>query len=237
MTFPESYPAVVGVIATPAGLRLLKKKALPVDAIELRVDHMLANKVAVEEMEAALAKRLYPVLTTLRIPAEGGAWKWGAKERRELFLRLLPQVEAIDVELASVGAMKGVIAEARRLRKPVIFSAHSLQRPATPLIFARWLSQFEQAWLQNFEPVPQTMLKVASQIKSWHDLKELAGLLVNHHEWPLVVMGTGPFGTQSRSVLTSLGSRLIYGYLDKSTAPGQPSAKEAREIALASRVL
>jgi 3-dehydroquinate dehydratase-1 len=46
-------------------------------------------------------------------------------------------------------------------------------------------------------------------------------------------MGLGPHAAQSRSVLTALGSRLVYGYLDEAAAPGQPSAAEVRKMARA----
>jgi 3-dehydroquinate dehydratase-1 len=68
-------------------------------------------------------------------------------------------------------------------------------------------------------------------------LQQLAALLVNHPGWPLAVMGLGPYASQSRSVLTALGSRLIYGYLDQPAAPGQPSAAEVRKMVLAVRNL
>jgi 3-dehydroquinate dehydratase-1 len=50
-------------------------------------------------------------------------------------------------------------------------------------------------------------------------------------------MGLGPYAAQSRAVLTALGSRLAYGYLDQAAAPGQPSAAEVRKMVLAVRVM
>src|SRR5437016_5920629 len=104
MTFPKAHPVVLGTVTTPAGLRCLARKKLPADAVEVRVDALLAEKVPVEEIEAALRKKKHPVLLTLRIPAEGGQRAWNVAERRKLFLRLLPLVEAIDVELATAKA-------------------------------------------------------------------------------------------------------------------------------------
>src|SRR5476649_1592801 len=114
MKFPETHPVVLGTVTTPSGLRCLARKKLPADAVEVRVDALLAEKIPVEEIEAALRRKKHPVLLTLRIPAEGGQRAWKVKERRELFLRLLPNVEAIDVELATASAMHPVIDEARR---------------------------------------------------------------------------------------------------------------------------
>jgi 3-dehydroquinate dehydratase-1 len=227
MKFPETYPIVLGTVTTRAGLRCLTRKKLPSDAIEVRVDALLAEKVTVEEIETALKKKKHPVLLTLRIPAEGGQRAWRVAERRALFLRLVPLVEAIDVELATAKAMQPVIDEARRTGKTVVFSAHAISKPATPAQIARWVNQFNHQ--------PSTILKIAARIKSWRDLQQLAALLVNHPEWLIAVMGLGPYASQSRAVLTSLGSRLVYGWLDLAAAPGQPSAAETRKMALAVR--
>jgi 3-dehydroquinate dehydratase-1 len=229
MKFPEAHPVVLGTVTTLSGLRCLARKKLPADAVEVRVDALLAKKAPVEKIETALRKKKHPVLLTLRILAEGGQRAWKVAERRELFLRLLPHVEAIDVELATARAMRSVIDEARRTGKTVVLSAHAILKPASPAQIARWVGQFD--------PLPSTILKIAARIKSWRDLQQLAALLVNHPEWPLAAMGLGPYAAQSRAVLMALGSRLVYGYLDQAAAPGQPSAAEVRKMVLAVRKL
>src|SRR5260370_16707232 len=105
MKFPQDHPVVVGTVATAPGLRCLTRKTVPAQAIEVRVDALLAEKVPVEAIEAALKQRKHPVLLTLRIPAEGGRRAWKVAERRELFLLLLPQVEAIHLELPTPQAL------------------------------------------------------------------------------------------------------------------------------------
>ena len=229
MKFPETHPIVLGTVTTKEGLRLLARKKIPADAVEIRIDALLAEKVPVDEIEIALKKKKHPVLLTLRIPPEGGQIAWKVVERRELFLSLLPYVEAIDVELATARAMQPVIDEARRTSKTVVLSAHAIEKPATPAQFAHWVGQFNHS--------PSTILKVAARIASWRDLQQLAALLVNHPELPVAVMGLGPHAAQSRAVLTALGSRLVYGYLDQPAAPGQPSASEAKKMVLAIRNL
>jgi 3-dehydroquinate dehydratase-1 len=229
MKFPEAHPIVLGTVTTAAGLRFLARQSFPADAIEVRVDALLAEKVPMEKIEAALRARKHPVLVTLRISAEGGKWTWKLADRRALALQLLPHADAIDVELATARAMQPVLDEARRTGKAVVLSAHAISNPASPAQIARWVRQFD--------PLQATILKVAAQIKSWRDLQQLAALLVNHPGWPIAVMGLGPYAAQSRAVLTALGSRLVYGYLDHPAAPGQPSAAEARKMVLAVRNL
>ena len=222
MKFPEKHPVVIGSVMTPAGLRVLARKQIPADAVEVRVDALLAKKVTPDEIEAALKARKHPVLLTLRIPPEGGHRPWKVAERRELYLRLVPHVEAIDVELATAKAMESVIAAARKSGKTVVLSAHAIKKPATAAQMA--------AWVGGFNAQSKTILKVAAQIKTWRDLQQLAAILINRPEWPVAVMGLGPYAAQSRSVLTALGSRLVYGYLDEAAAPGQPSAAEVRKM-------
>lgn len=217
MKFPAAQPAVVGSVITPGGLRVLMRAKLPADAVEIRVDALLVQKVPLAKIEAALHARRHPVLLTLRLPAEGGHRSWKRAERRDLFLRLLPLVEAIDIELASLGILSDVLAEAQRLGKTLILSAHALKAPATPAQFAKWRRQHDAT--------PGAILKIASFIKSWRDLQRLAALLVNQPERAIAVMGVGPHAGQSRMVLAALGSRLVYGYLDQPAAPGQPSAQ------------
>jgi 3-dehydroquinate dehydratase-1 len=220
MKFPSQAPVVVGSVISGAGLRLLGRAAVPADAVEVRVDALLAEGVALGEIETALERRRHPVLLTLRIPAEGGQRAWTVPERRELFLRLLPWVEAIDVELATASALGAVTAEAERLGKTVVYSAHAIAKPATAARFAGWEARFR--------PGPGRILKVASRIAAWRDLQRLAAVLVNHPDWAVAVMGLGPQAGRSRAVLAALGSRLVYGYLDRPAAPGQPSAAEVR---------
>jgi 3-dehydroquinate dehydratase-1 len=212
---------LVGVISTRDGLRQLARVGAA-DVMEVRADALLAAVVPADEIESALRRRTHPVLLTLRVSKEGGKYPWKLPERRSLFLRLLPLVEAIDVELATAAAMAPVVAEAHRQGKCVILSAHAIDKPATPLQFSKWIDQYASA--------PATILKIASRIESWRDLQQLAAVLVNYPDWQVAVMGIGPQAAQSRHVLAALGSRLVYGYLDVPSAAGQPSAAEVRKM-------
>jgi 3-dehydroquinate dehydratase-1 len=222
MKFPVAHPAVVGSITTAAGLKKLGLKKLPVDAVEIRLDALRAVGIDLAKVEKALHARRHPVLLTVRIPSEGGHGPCLVAERIDLYLHLLPLVEAIDLELATVKPMRIVVREAMRQGKTVVFSAHALAHPASQEQVAKWISQYDGE--------PNTILKIAAHIRSWRDLQQLAALLVNHPDWPIAVMGLGPHARQSRSVLAALGSRLVYGYLDKPAAPGQPSAAQVRKL-------
>jgi 3-dehydroquinate dehydratase-1 len=222
MIFPQKFPAVVGSVTTPAGLRMLARAKIPADVVEIRADALLAAGVTVERIESALKARRHPVLLTLRIPAEGGHRPWKPAERRALYLRLLPEVEAIDIELASARAMAPVLAAARARRLSLVLSAHALKWPATPAQLARWCGQFT--------PRPREILKIAAQTPTRADLQRLAAILVARPAWNVAVMGLGTLGAHSRAALAMLGSCLVYGWLDKSAAPGQPAAAAMRKM-------
>ena len=222
LQFPTHTPTVIGTIMTAPGLRFLGRAGLASDAAEVRVDALLADKVGLDKIEAALAKRQVPVLLTLRIPPEGGKREWIARERREIFLRLMPHVEAVDLELATFATLRPVAEAARQQKKTVILSAHAIESPLLPAQIAKWI---ELSGAQ-----PDAILKIAGLIESWRDLQQLAAVLVNHPDRPVAVMGLGPYAAQSRSVLAALGSRLVYGYLDRPAALGQPSAAEVRKM-------
>jgi 3-dehydroquinate dehydratase-1 len=223
MQFPAAHPAVIGSITTPDGLSLLAERDSAADAAEVRVDSLLGQGATADGIEEALRERRHPVLLTLRIPEEGGRISWEQYERRELYRRLLPLVEAIDVELATVRELDPLLTEALAAGKTVVLSAHALDRPPPSAQFGRWLREHD-------EHDAKTILKVAAHIDSWRDLQRLAAMLVNNPEKQIAVMGLGPHAAQSRSVLAALGSRLVYGWLDESAAPGQPSVTEVRAM-------
>jgi 3-dehydroquinate dehydratase-1 len=223
MKFPAAHPAVIGSVTTLDGLSLLGAEQTPADAIEVRVDALLAQGVPVEQIESALEDRKHPVLLTLRIPDEGGHHPWEDGERNDLYERLLPFGEAIDIELATAPGLKSVVAAALATEKTVVLSAHAFLKSPPPEQFSQWLKLHEA-----FDP--KTILKVAAHIDTWRDLQRLAALLVNYPEKQIAVMGLGPHAPQSRSVLAALGSRLVYGWIDHAAAPGQPSASEVRKM-------
>lgn len=215
-------PVYVGTIITARGLRLLNRVKLPAQIVEVRVDELLSKGVSTKNIELALLKRAHPVLLTLRLPSEGGSYVWRGKEREELFMRLLPQAELVDVELAAVKPMRKVIAAAHHEGKSVILSAHSLKHPASAATLAKLVDRFASHEASCY--------KIAAQVRTQDDIQRLASLLFHHQNHPWVIMGTGPLASYTRVMFSILGSRLAYGYLDAPAAPGQPSLVKLRKF-------
>lgn len=216
-------PVFVGCITTPRGLRLLNRVKLPAQLIEVRVDELLAKGQSLQQIELALLKRAHPVLITLRIRKEGGAYNWRKGEREAAFLKLLPFAELIDVELAEVRPMRRVLAAAEKAGKSVILSSHSLQRPVNPARLKTLVAAFARH--RNV-----SCFKIAARLNNQDDIQQLASLLFTHQDHPWAVMGVGPLAAHTRLIFAVLGSRLAYGYLDAPAAPGQPSVAKLRSL-------
>ncbi|MFQ3671125.1 MAG: type I 3-dehydroquinate dehydratase [Verrucomicrobiia bacterium] len=211
---------VVGCVSTRGGLSQLSHVRQDADVIEVRVDALLQSETPKAAILRALRGRKTPVLLTLRTSDEGGQFNWKSTERIRWFEELMPYADAIDVELRNVGALKPVIQRARHQGRGLILSAHSLKRKLTRGRLERWLELFVRHQANVY--------KLASLARTEKDLEVLVRFLLDHRGRKLAVMATGPQAGVSRLVLPALGSRLVYGYLDQPSAPGQPSCAELR---------
>ncbi len=213
----EKSCAIVGCVSTPRGLSLLAKPPREIDFIELRLDMLLAAGAKHEEIARKLSKRKKPVFLTPRIPAEGGAYKWKAKERESLLDELLPWADGFDIELRTIEAMKKFLEIGREHKMIGILSAHSPKKT---------LDDHDMLGIvQKFVSIGGSMLKVAALAKSHRDIAVMVSALSFSRGIPIAMMATGPLAGVSRIVLPLMGSKLVYGYLDEPTAPGQPEAR------------
>jgi 3-dehydroquinate dehydratase-1 len=212
----------VGVISTPAGLRLLTKKSLPVELCEVRLDILCAKGVTLNTLLPLLKKRKHPVILTPRSPKEGGVYKWKAREREIVSTLLLPYVDWIDLELRELDSLKEIYDTALRLKARPVLSAHFFNSTPPEKELRKIVKQFQRRKAGCY--------KIAARLQKPADLFNLAAILRDNprNEWALMGMGTE--ATRSRVVLSLLGSRLVYGYLDKPTAPGQQSIRQISRL-------
>jgi 3-dehydroquinate dehydratase-1 len=210
----SSLPQVAGVLSSLPENYLTRIKQASPDLVELRIDQMTAG----EDWLAAGRKiegEKIPVLGTLRLKTEGGAWPASDEERLPLLNQALGAFSAIDVELASPLAER-LAPVAHELGKVLILSHHnfaeteSLQALRTIVERARHLGG-----------VP----KVATMVKSSADIETLLALLKETPSAALCVIGMGPLAEGTRIEFPARGSCITYGYLDRPSAPGQPSAE------------
>ncbi|MEO0452673.1 MAG: type I 3-dehydroquinate dehydratase [Verrucomicrobiota bacterium] len=208
----------VGTITTPEGLRYLQRRETGSDLIEVRVDSLRAAEVEEDEIVSRLKKRKSPVLLTLRTTIEGGEYPWKSTERINLFEKLIPYGDAVDLELHNMRYVQPLLQQARDLGKGVILSTHSIQRKITYGKAVRLIDEFRKYRVQVY--------KMATLVRTKEDLRVLVQLLIEFPHLRLGLMGVGPLADLSRQVLPLVGSKLVYGYLDEAAAPGQPPIGE-----------
>ncbi len=225
-----SGPLVVGVAdsaATLTACAALPPSQRPYDLVEARVD--LFDRQALPPEAAAACARLEetgtPVLVTVRSSAQGGRYAGTEPARLALFRDALRVASWIDVE--DDAPIAGDVARlvAAQPGGQLVVSHHDFAR--TPPL-DDLLAVVDRA----HEGAPTAIAKVATAVNSEADRAVLRALLARRPERTAVIgMGDDAF----RIELAAAGSRLAYGFVGASTAPGQTSAQvlHARLLAAA----
>jgi 3-dehydroquinate dehydratase-1 len=206
----ENGPFVAGVLSSLEG-----NIPLAGDIVEVRLDKMRRPADWLERCRA-IESGGKPVLLTIRLRSEGGEWPADDEARLALYEQGLEAVSAVDVELNS-RICADVMRAAKKLGKVCLVSLHDFEK--TPPL-AELGSIVERVWQNGAVP------KVATMLRSEADVQTLRALLAAKRAGPLCVIGMGDGWRQTRVEFPKLGSCLTYGYLDRSTAPGQISAAE-----------
>lgn len=163
-----------------------------------------------------------PVLATMRLTADGGRWTVDA-ERRPWFEQAIAVASFVDVEVDSVIA-GDVIGLAHQRGRRVVASYHDFA--GTPD------ADKLDAVVDRGRALGADIVKIATVVDGTGDHDRLIDLLRRQRaafsgKWPgLAIIGMGSFGVPLRSYLPAVGSRLTYGYLDRTVAPGQIPAGE-----------
>lgn len=212
-------PRIVGIVSTLTTVPALLADPNPgCDVVEVRLDRM---DTAASDWEAALRTIEadgYPVIATIRIPAEGGQWQQSDEDRQPLFERALAAVACIDIELRSP-LLPGLAAQAEASNKAIIISHHDYERTPSLDELAR---VFDQA-----AGYANAVVKIAVRVNEPQDSHRLGTFLDQYAvQAPLCLIGMGDLGQSTRLEFPRRGSCLAYGHIDGSTAPGQLSCRE-----------
>ncbi len=211
-------PLVCGVIVKSIDFtgvnRALKAGA---DLIEVRLDTFSKRGITdIAEPLKRLKAKGVPLLLTIRSSKEGGTGGKGrltSAERLALFIELMPLVDAVDIELSSVGIIKKVVKAARGKKKRVIVSFHDFKATPGREKLLRIIKEARGAGAD--------IVKIASSVKGKVELSRLAGLLTDNKD--LIVIGMGRKGSASRVFFPILGSLITYSGITGTNAPGQLS--------------
>ncbi|MFV1996125.1 MAG: type I 3-dehydroquinate dehydratase [Verrucomicrobiales bacterium] len=189
------------------------------DLVEFRLDSL---DTAAPCLREAMDRLTVPSIITARHPEEGGDRSLSNDERHRLLCSFLPHADAIDIEIRSLPELAPVLEEAGRAGVSVILSHHDFEETPDPAELQRIVERAAEAGAD--------MAKIATRLNSVADLFTLTGLFERPAPIPVSAMGMGKLGRVSRLLLAQCGSRLNYGYLTRSNAPGQWPAARLKEL-------
>lgn len=214
-----SEARIVGVITSPAELRVAERMRPTPDFFELRLDCLYP---AIDVVEERVPKLKAPLIITARHPAEGGAHHLSPKQRHALLLRFLPHARYIDVELRSAESMQSILESAKRRKVGRIISFHDFK--STP----HWRSLHAKARAAKSQGAD--IFKVATRTDTPAQLARLFEFVAKQPELPISAMGIGKLGAVSRIVLSRRGSKLNYASLGRQQIDGQLSIEQLRSV-------
>jgi len=221
---PGLIPLVVGVISTPEGLEKTSvETSWPCDVVEIRLDLIGEESCDWPVAALRLTKAGIGTLLTVRHVSEGGRWSGDEHARLDCYIQGLPHVTGVDVEL-NASILPDIVALASG-KVTVIGSHHQFRHmpSATEL----------QAVVKDGAAAGVDVTKIAAYANDRTELNRLINLLKKNASKPICAMAMGPMGSESRVELPLVGSCLTYGYIDKPSAPGQPSAADIRDQLIA----
>jgi 3-dehydroquinate dehydratase-1 len=188
------------------------------DMIELRLDLVKDPIPAIKAVRLATTK---PIIATNRLKTEGGEFQGSERDRIELLLQAAPYADLVDIEL--MASLRDEFMA--RVNKPVIVSYHDFQGMPDVEEMA--------VILESMKNTGASLAKIAVTPKSLKDNLRILGVLLDV-DMPVSMIAMGDIGRHLRAVAPLYGSALTYGFVAKSTAPGQMSLAE---LCLAKKLL
>lgn len=217
-----SRPAMAAVFTEPVGDEALGAINLAADVAEIRIDRFLQ---LVPDTMTSNVRRLatLPLILTIRMAEEGGAWGGPEEDRLDLFKELIPLVDGVDIELAS-DIFDDVQDAAQEHNKAVIASSHHFT--ATPAEEA--LQELLQEGRYQREA---NYVKIAASAKTKEEYQRLAAFTLNNKDSGVIVVAMDEYGPLSRIAFPSLGSCLTYASANGApAAPGQLGYQETYSL-------
>ncbi|MCD8140345.1 MAG: type I 3-dehydroquinate dehydratase [Planctomycetaceae bacterium] len=194
-------------------LALIRQAALePADCYELRLDN-LEEPALVEELVAACDR---PIMATCRSVEEGGNYRGGFANRRDILRRaILAGVEYIDCEASDMTSLRGIG------QSKLVISMHDFKGTPADLEYrVSALSATQADWV-----------KFAVTAHNQQDNLKVFDVASRCHK-PVISIAMGEMGLISRVLGRRYNSRLTFASLDagRESAPGQITARELSRL-------
>jgi len=212
-------PHVVGSFSSASEMKAVAKEEVSqlCDIAEVRLD--LMGKDAQHRPWEQLN---LPLLFTARRKEEGGALDASASERSAMLFDAIKDADIVDIEVASIPSMGGLLDSLKERSIPWVASFHDFHRLPDASTLAKAVQQAHEAGA--------TIFKLAAHLDSPADMARLADFQRDDHGLRKATMGMGPLAAVSRLLCAQCGSALNYGYIGKApTAPGQWDAGLLKE--------
>lgn len=206
---------VVGSFGGPDDLRRAKQGTVRsmCDLAEIRLD-LLFGGVSRAESSAWAHLAGIPLLFTARRGNEGGSGDLSAAQRIDLLERALDDAACVDLEVASIPEMGGLLETLVARGIPWVASFHDFEKLPDNAVLEDAAACARDAGAAVF--------KAAVMLHGPAELARLADFQLADHGIPVATMGMGPLAPVSRLLCAQCGSVLNYGYLGETpTAPGQ----------------
>jgi 3-dehydroquinate dehydratase-1 len=194
------------------------------DLVELRADGLKTKSYSPmikELLERAKFTNL-PLILTLRMEKEGGAFKGTEVERIDCIKEGIELADMIDIELRMDETERDeIITLAKNKKVPVILSCHDFEKTPGEDEMISILKE-EEALGADIAKLAVTANFSGDVIRLLNVTQEMAKKI----KIPVCTISMGKVGAISRIAAPIFGSALTYGYLTRETAPGQLSVSE-----------
>ena len=223
-------PAIVVTVSGKESRLLLKKaKRLGARIFELRIDRFPSLKENFILKKIRFYRGLgLPLIATIRRREEGGGRRIPEAKRLELFKKVLPWVEAVDLELASKKIIRALTPLAHRKGKRVIVSYHNFKGTPSDGTLRSTIEKGKRAGAD--------LVKIAVTPKKEGDVGRLLLLTHRNKGRGIVSIAMGAKGQVTRFLAPLFGSPLTYSFAGRPQAPGQlrvdKLAKKLKSVSL-----
>ena len=223
-------PCILGIVtADMLAARQYPAALWACGGIELRADGMPVDAIggAVADFDVERSRRGFkgPVIFTLRLRRDGGAWDDGRSEERNAVWESLPPgtCDWADLEVEEIASVSPTALDSLRSSGVKILLSHHAFSPEDSAV---WETAY--AAMKTFGP-DGVKFAVALRDKGHAESLLAFARRVSEEFSESCVIGMGPAGSLTRVVSPLLGCPFTYGFLgDAAVAPGQLSAPHMR---------
>ena len=197
------------------------------EIIELRCDLVFPHSIDEICNRAEVIRKAIkaPIIGTIRKTEDGGNWYLFDKtdeERYPIFERIIPFIDAVDIEYNS-RIRDSIVKLCRSNKRKIILSMHNFGYTPTKKDISELINKMDN--------IECDILKIACMVGDMDDFKTLSETLIEYVEdksktKPISVIPMGHQGRPGRYMFPWFGSCFTYGCITEAKAPSQPFVQD-----------